>query len=219
MGSNMMEMLRIMCSSRFLQGYGQTESAGPLSISYYDDIYPGSSGPPMQCSIAKVIDVPEMDFLSTDTTDGKLTPRGELCIKGTHLAKEYFKDPEKSAAMYDKNGWFHTGDIAKISPTGGICIIDRKKNIFKLQHGEYVAPEKIENALSTSPWILQLFVYGDSYQTYLVGILVPNHESVLSWAKEKNISGTYQELCSNPELNVTILKDLAALGRKKKVVF
>lgn len=217
MDSNMMELFKVLFSAYFLQGYGQTESAGPLSISYTTDTYPGSSGPPVQCSIAKVVDVPEMEYYSTDKTDGYPTPRGELCIKGTHLAKEYFKDSEKTAAMYDKDGWFHTGDIALITPTGGIKIIDRKKNIFKLQHGEYIAPEKIENILSGSPWVLQLLVYGDSYQTYLIGILVPNKETVMKWAKEHNVQGTYEEVCKNEELNKTILKDLDKLGREKKV--
>lgn len=213
----MMTRLRILLSISFLQGYGQTESAGPLSISYSDDTYPGSSGPPVQCSIVKVVDVPEMEYLSTDMTNGQLTPRGELCVKGTHLAKEYFKDPEKTALMYDSEGWYHTGDIALITPGGGIRIIDRKKNLFKLQQGEYIAPEKIENALATSPWVLQLFVYGDSLQTYLVAILVPNKEVVLRWAEQRKLEEPYEEICKNKDLNLTILRDLASLGRQKNV--
>lgn len=218
MDSNMMEEFRILLSIRFLQGYGQTESAGPLSISYYDDTFPGSSGPPMQCSIAKVVDVPEMEYFSTDLTDGQPTPRGELCIQGTHLAREYFKDPEKTALMYDSDNWYHTGDIALITPGGGIKIIDRKKNLFKLQQGEYIAPEKIENTLSTSKWILQLFVYGDSYQTYLIGILVPNKDVVMKWAGNHNLKGSYEEICKNQEINKIILKDLEVLGREKGVL-
>ena len=212
-----MDTLRVLFSCIFLQACGQTECSGAIAISYYNDIYPGSSGPPMMCSLAKVIDVPEMNYLSTDITNGVNTPRGELCLKGDHLTKEYFKDPEKSAQLYDKEGWMHTGDIALITPQGGIKIIDRKKNIFKLQHGEYVAPEKIENILSTSPWILQLFLYGDSYQSYLIGILIPQQNEVMKWGKEHNVSGTFEELCKNEDLNLTILKDLATLGREKKV--
>jgi len=215
--SDMMIYLKIFLSVYFLQGYGQTESAGALSISYYDDNNPGSSGPPIPCSIAKVVDVPEMEYFSTDETDGKPTPRGELCIKGTHLTKEYFKDPEKTEAMYDSEGWYHTGDIALITPCGLIKIIDRKKNLFKLQQGEYVAPEKIENVLTFSPWVTQIFVYGDSYQTYLVAILVPNREVVMRWAEEKGLTESYEELCKNKELNETIVKDFAKLGREKNV--
>jgi len=215
--SDMMVYLKIFLSAYFLQGYGQTESAGALSISYYDDIYPGSSGPPIPCSIAKVVDVPEMEYFSTDETNGKSTPRGELCIKGTHLTKEYFKDPEKTKAIYDSEGWYHTGDIALLTPCGLIKIIDRKKNLFKLQQGEYVAPEKIENILSLNPWVLQLFVYGDSYQTYLVAILVPNKEVVMRWGEQKELTESYEELCKNKKLNETIVKDLGNLGRQKNV--
>eukprot|EP00826_Nyctotherus_ovalis_P002298 TRINITY_DN1044_c0_g2_i14.p1 TRINITY_DN1044_c0_g2~~TRINITY_DN1044_c0_g2_i14.p1 ORF type:complete len:560 (-),score=170.28 TRINITY_DN1044_c0_g2_i14:178-1857(-) len=218
MDSSIMEHLRVMCSCRFIQGYGQTESAGPLSISYDCDNYPGSSGPPMACSVAKVVDVPEMRYFSTDVTDGVLTPRGELCFQGVHLAKEYFKDPERTAKLYDSDGWLHTGDIAMITPSGCIKVIDRKKNIFKLQHGEYVAPEKLENDLTNSSWVLQLFIYGDSYQTYLVAIVVPNKETVMQWADEHKVEGSYEELCGHEDLNDVILKDLARLGRERKHV-
>ncbi len=216
--SSIMESMRVMCSAHFLQGYGQTETSGPVSISYFDDTYPASSGPPLACCLAKVVDVPEMEYKSTDVIDGVPTPRGELCIKGSHLTKGYFKDPEKTAQLYDKDGWMHTGDIALITPGGAIRIIDRKKNMFKLQHGEYVAPEKIENILVNNKWVLQIFVHGDSYQTYLIAIVVPKKEAVLEWAKEKGVTGTFEELCENSkELKEQILKDLTALSREKKV--
>eukprot|EP00826_Nyctotherus_ovalis_P056083 TRINITY_DN750_c0_g2_i5.p1 TRINITY_DN750_c0_g2~~TRINITY_DN750_c0_g2_i5.p1 ORF type:complete len:589 (+),score=134.18 TRINITY_DN750_c0_g2_i5:453-2219(+) len=218
MDDKMMTMFRIFFSAYFLLGYGQTESAGPLSISYGDDTNPGSSGPPMPCCIAKVVDVPEMRYLSTDTTDGEPTPRGELCFQGTQLAKEYFKNAEKTAQMYDDEGWYHTGDIAQLTSNGVIKIIDRKKNLFKLQQGEYIAPEKIENALSISPWVTQLFVYGDSYQSYLVGVLVPNKKNVEKWASDNGVEESYEEVCKNKELNATILKDLSRLGHEKKLV-
>jgi long-chain acyl-CoA synthetase len=215
---SMLEMFKILFSAIVIQGYGQTEGAGPLAISYYDDTYPGSSGPPMQCSIAKVVDVPEMEYFSTDIINGQPTPRGELCIKGTNLSKEYFKDPERTALMYDSEGWYHTGDVALITPTGGIKIIDRIKNLFKLQQGEYVAPEKIENVLSTSPWVMQLFVHGNSFQTYLIAILVPNKEAVMKWGENNKVSKSYEELCKDLELNKAVLKDLSALGYEKGVL-
>lgn len=217
MDPRIMETLRVMCSCRFIQGYGQTESAGPLSISYDCDTYPGSSGPPMACSIAKVVDVPEMNYLSTDMTDGVPTPRGELCFQGSNLSKEYFKDPEHTAELYDSEGWLHTGDIAMITPSGCIKLIDRRKNMFKMQQGEYIAPEKLENDLSISNWLLQLFLYGDSLQPYLIGIVVPKKESVMEWAKENGVQGAYEDICKNEELNNTILRDLTALAREKKV--
>jgi len=217
MDPNIMEKLRVMYSCRFLQGYGQTESAGALSIAYDNDTYPGSLGPPMACCIAKVVDVPEMGYLSTDEIDGVLTPRGELCFKGSNLTKEYFKNPEQTEKLYDKDGWMHTGDIGMINSSGCIVIIDRIKNMLKLQQGEYVALEKLENDLMNSNWISQLFVHGDSYQTYLVGIIVPLNNTVMKWAKENNVKGEFKEVCKSEELNEAILNDLDKLAQEKKV--
>lgn len=212
-----METIKLWCSCCFIQGYGLTETCGPTAISYDDDTYPGSNGPPMACSVVKVVDVPEMDYYSTDMIDGKLTPRGELCVKGSNAVKEYFKDPERTVMLYDSEGWLHTGDIALLNSAGCIRIIDRRKNIFKLSQGEYIAPEKIENTLANSPWIMQQFIYGDSFQSYLIAVIVPNQGPVMRWAKENNIEGTYEKLCEDPKLNAEILTDLTRLSRDKKV--
>ncbi len=229
--SHILEMMRILCSVRFLEGYGQTETAGAISISYFDDPTPNSLGPPLMCCDAKVVDVPEMDYRATDIVDGAPTPRGELCVRGTSVTKGYFKDPEKTKTLYDAEGWMHTGDIAALMSNGVIRVIDRKKNMFKLQHGEYVAPEKIENVLQNSKWVLQVFIHGDGKQNYLLAVVVPNKEPVMVWAKEKGIfdlsiilllglKESYEELCkSNTELTATILKDLTTVSRERKVRF
>ena len=128
-----------------------------------------------------------MNYRSTDKTGEDNTPRGELLVKGTIVLKKYFKDPEKTKEAIDTQGWLHTGDIVVLSREGTIKIIDRRKNIFKLQQGEYIAPEKIENVLVNSRWLTQIFVYGDSFQTYIIAIIVPNKEKVMKWAAEKGI--------------------------------
>lgn len=104
-----------------------------------------------------------MGYTAKDTDEqGNPMPRGEICYKGWNCFKGYFRNPAATAEAIDSQGWVHTGDVGTILPHGGVKIIDRKKNIFKLSQGEYVVPEKLENKFCQHPLIAQCFVYGDS---------------------------------------------------------
>jgi len=105
-------------------------------------------------------------------------PRGELCILGTNCLISYYKDEEKTNETVDKEGWVHTGDIAEMDSCGRFRIIDRVKNIMKLAQGEYVALEKIENTYTVCPVVAQIYVHGDSLQSFLVGIIVADPEAL-----------------------------------------
>ena len=123
------------------EAYGQTEITGGSHCTYAEDGNANHVGG-ISCNLEmKLEDVPELDYLSTDQTDGVLTPRGEICVRGHGAFKGYFKLPEKTAEALDADGWVHTGDIGMIQPNGALRIVDRKKNIFKLSQGEYVAAE------------------------------------------------------------------------------
>ena len=111
-------------------------------------------------------------------------PRGEVCYKGYNNFKGYFRNPEQTRETIDAEGWVHTGDIGMFLPKGALKIIDRKKNIFKLAQGEYIAPDKVEGKLQQSLYIAQIFCYGDSLQANLVAIVVPDQPMLEKWAKE-----------------------------------
>ncbi|XP_053887109.1 long-chain-fatty-acid--CoA ligase 1 isoform X3 [Malaclemys terrapin pileata] len=97
---------------------------------------------------------------------------------------------------------------------GTLKIIDRKKHIFKLAQGEYIAPEKIENVYMRSEPVAQVFVYGESLQAFLIAIVVPDADTLSSWAKKKGFEGSYEELCKNKDLKKYILEDMLKVGKE-----
>uniref|UniRef100_A0A0M3IRX9 long-chain-fatty-acid--CoA ligase n=1 Tax=Ascaris lumbricoides TaxID=6252 RepID=A0A0M3IRX9_ASCLU len=107
----------------------------------------------------------------------KLQQVGEICIRGFNVFKGYYKNEEATKEAFDADGWLYTGDIGQWNANGTLTIIDRKKHIFKLQQGEYIAPEKIENIYIHSKFIAQLFVHGESLKSCLVAVVVPDEEA------------------------------------------
>ena len=208
--AEVMEFLRI-CFGTVLEGYGMTESACVISKTSEDDFTTGHVGVPAPCCEIKLVDVPEMRYTHLD----KPHPRGEICVRGPSVFVGYYKSPEQTEEVLDRDGWLHTGDIGTWLPGGRLKIIDRKKNIFKLAQGEYVAPEKIENVYARNKFVAQSFVYGDSLQAYLVAVVVPDAEILLPWAKQKGFRGnTMQALCADPKVRQHILESMIQTGRE-----
>ena len=142
-------------------------------------------------------------------------PRGEVCYKGYNNFKGYFRNPEQTRETIDAEGWVHTGDIGMFLPNGALKIIDRKKNIFKLAQGEYIAPDKVEGKLQQSLYIAQIFCYGDSLQANLVAIVVPDQPMLEKWAKEQNITfSSYEELCQNAKVKEFLQAEIKTKGKE-----
>lgn len=166
----------------FAQGYGLSESfAGVMASSKYET-ESTSCGAISVTTEMKIRDIPEMGYSAHD----KEGARGELLLRGPQIFKEYYKNPEETAKAVDEDGWFYTGDVACIDSEGKVKIIDRVKNFFKLAQGEYVSPEKIEGLyLSQFPYIAQLFVHGDSLQTFLVGVVGLDPTTIGTYIKKR----------------------------------
>lgn len=144
-------------------------------------------------------------------------PQGEVCIRGPNVFSGYYKSPDKTAETLDSDGWLHTGDVGQIDEKGNLKIIDRKKNIFKLAQGEYLAPEKLEQSLVTSPLVQQIFVYGDSFQSHLVAVVIPEPASITALAKELSLSNQdIEALCKDPKVKEAYLKELGKVGKDAK---
>uniref|UniRef100_A0AAQ5X0L4 Arachidonate--CoA ligase n=1 Tax=Amphiprion ocellaris TaxID=80972 RepID=A0AAQ5X0L4_AMPOC len=180
--------LRAAVGCQFYEGYGQTECTAGCTLTMPGDWSAGHVGAPLPCNSVKLVDVPEMNYLAVNG-------EGEVCVKGTNVFQGYLKDPEKTAETIDADGWVHTGDIGKWLPNGTLKIVDRKKHIFKLAQGEYIAPEKIENVYTRSDAVAQIFVHGDSLD--------------FLWT-QYNLS----EQAGNHEVKAAILEDMLRLGKE-----
>uniref|UniRef100_A0A8C0A0X0 Arachidonate--CoA ligase n=1 Tax=Anas zonorhyncha TaxID=75864 RepID=A0A8C0A0X0_9AVES len=204
---SVLTFLRAALGCQIFEAYGQTECSAGCTFSMPGDWTTGHVGPPLACNIIKLDDVEEMNYYSSNN-------EGEVCIKGPNVFKGYLKDPEKTAEAIDKDGWLHTGDIGKWMPNGTLKIIDRKKNIFKLAQGEYIAPEKIENVYVRSAPVAQVFVHGESLRSCLIGIVVPDHETLPEFAAKLGIKGSYEDICKNSVMKKAILEDMVRLGKE-----
>ncbi|XP_006135061.2 long-chain-fatty-acid--CoA ligase 5 [Pelodiscus sinensis] len=200
-------LLRGALGCQIFEAYGQTECSAGCTFTVPGDWTTGHVGAPLPCNIIKLEDVADMNYFSSNN-------EGEVCIKGTNVFKGYLKDPARTAEALDDDGWLHTGDIGKWMPNGTLKIIDRKKNIFKLAQGEYIAPEKIENIYIRSASVAQVFVHGDSLQPSLVGVVVPDPEVLPNFAAKLGIKGSYEEMCTNSVLKKAILEELVKVGKE-----
>lgn len=222
LSENVMTFFRCMLGIPVVEGYGQTEGAASGTITHPDDISTvGHVGCPVGSVEIVLMNVPEMGYLHTDREHRgqRCYGRGEICLRGPSVFKGYYKADDKTKETIDEEGWLHSGDIGMWRQDGSLQIIDRKKNIFKLAQGEYVAPEKIENILGRSALIAQCFVYGDSHQSQLVAIVVPDEEPARHWValgldENLSVSSSFTEVCRSSKLKDAIMKDIIKLSKE-----
>lgn len=159
-----------------MEGYGCTEAGG--SITFMDRVL----RPPV--IDYKLIDVPELGYFTTDTP----YPRGELIIKSEAMFAGYFARPDLTAAAYDEDGYYHTGDImAEIEPDH-IVYIDRTNNVMKLSQGEFVPVALLESIYAGGdPVIRQVYLYGNSTRAFLLGVVVPNMDALPAGLNDEEI--------------------------------
>ncbi|XP_038692653.1 long chain acyl-CoA synthetase 8-like isoform X3 [Tripterygium wilfordii] len=200
------------------QGYGLTETCAGAAFSEWDDTSVGRVGPPLPCCYIKLVSWEEGGYLTSD----KPMPRGEVVVGGLSVTAGYFNQPEKTNEVYkvDERGlrWFYTGDIGQFHPDGCLEIIDRKKDIVKLQHGEYISLGKVEATLASSNYVDSIMVYADPLQNYCVALIVPSRQVLENWAREADIKyNKFPELCERAETVSEVQQSLSKVAKAAKL--
>ncbi|XP_023228160.1 long-chain-fatty-acid--CoA ligase 3-like [Centruroides sculpturatus] len=188
-----------------------------------EDDLPGRVGTPLSSCYIKLVNWEEGNYHVTD----KPNPRGEIVVGGDCVSAGYYKNEAMTKEYYrEEDGirWFYTGDIGEVFPDGAIKIIGinflkiihyRKKDLLKLQFGEYISLGKVETELKTCPLVDNICVYGNSFQTYLVALVVPNKRQLRTLAKELGKEQlNFNELCQDYAITSAVEKAVKEYGIK-----
>lgn len=162
-------LIRIFTSAHIviMEGYGLTETSPVVSVNQFvsEGRRVGSIGPLIK------------------NVEAKIAEDGEILVRGNNIMMGYYKKPELTAEVIDKDGWFHTGDIGTWVEDRFLKITDRKKEIFKTSGGKYVAPQPMENKMKESLYIEQMIVLGAN-RKYVTALIVPAFVHVRRYLKD-----------------------------------
>jgi long-chain acyl-CoA synthetase len=191
-------LIRIFWAARIqiLEGYGLTETSPVVTINNLisKEVMFGTVGP-----VLKDVQV-------------KIAEDGEILTKGPNLMIGYYKEPKLTEEVIDSDGWFHTGDIGTFINDKYLKITDRKKEIFKISSGKYIAPQVIENKLKESTFIDQVMVIGEN-QKFASALVTPDFQFLHKWASDEKISFRDDvELISNPLVFARYQKEVSEMN-------
>ena len=183
------------------EGYGLTETAPVVSVRPLGRPVFGTIGKPLSCTEVKIVD-----------TEGKELAAGELgtvMIRGGSVMKGYYKRPDLTAAVIDKDGWFDSGDLGMKTVTGELILRGRKKDTIVLRGGENIEPVPIEMKLQESPFIAQAVVLGQD-QRFLGALLVADEAEVKNYAAVHHLTAdSFAELLAKPEIKKLFEQQIA----------
>ena len=175
--------------------YGQTENSGLATVMPRDRIKLGTVG------------------VARADTEVRLSPQGEILLRGPHVFLGYYKNPERTAQTI-VDGWLHTGDVGRIDADGFVTITDRMKDIIITAGGKNITPSEIENQLKFSPYISDAVVVGDQ-RKFLSCLVMIDHETVAQFAQEKSVPFTnFASLCRAKEVQDLIWGEIERVNKQ-----
>lgn len=209
------QFVRACFCCRVTEAYGLSETCGAVCIMDADDASMGRVGAPIPGCFIRLVDWKDGRYCTAD----KPNPRGEIAIAGGTVTQGYHKNDDLTREAYrvvDGVRWFYTGDIGEFFPDGTLKIIDRKKDLVKLQYGEYISLGYVESVLKTCPLVDNVFAYASSLHTYLVAFVAPNFEQLQRLARSagKTECTTLKELCEDEEVTAAASKSVIECARK-----
>lgn len=211
------EQIKVCLCVDLVQGYGLTETTSAATVMDYRDMSYGRVGAPLTMCDIRLVNWEEGNYRVTN----KPYPQGEIIIGGDSVSLGYYKLPSKTKEdFFEEDGkrWFKTGDIGEMHADGVLKIIDRKKDLVKLQAGEYVSLGKVESELKTCPIVENICVYGDPSKQYTVALIVPNPKCIEELAAKCGlVSKSFEELCTSSIIENAVIKEILEHGLKCKL--
>ncbi|KAH6605628.1 hypothetical protein Trco_004781 [Trichoderma cornu-damae] len=190
-----------------LAGYGLTETCANGSLGNPLEYSPNSIGPVSGAVDVKLVSIPEIGY----STDAKV-PQGEIWMKGPPIMKEYYNNPEETAKALTPDGWFKTGDIGEFDADGHLRVIDRVKNLVKMQGGEYIALEKLESVYRGSQMVANVMIHADPEHNRPIAVIMAN-EKVLA-AKAEELGVDEHSMHHDPKVQAAVFKDLQITAKR-----
>ena len=217
MQKDLADDFKIFLSVPIVEALGMTELSGATFCTNTKDLSNLTVGGITGGAKLILKNVPELDYYIDDVIDGVNCPAGEICVKGPMIFQGYYKNDEENNKSFDKDGYFHTGDVGRLYPNlgNGLRVVDRAKEIFKLSQGEYIVPAKLESVYYKCRYVKQIMIYGNSNMNHIIAIINPDMERC---AQDLGVS--VEELNKdeeNPKLKELIRKSLEENASEAKL--
>ncbi|KAH7101477.1 long-chain-fatty-acid-CoA-ligase [Auriculariales sp. MPI-PUGE-AT-0066] len=186
-------------------GYGLTESGGPVTLSGPEFCAVTHVGVVNPACEMKLLDAPELGYVASNNP-----PRGEILLRGPCITPGYYKRPDLNSdpTVFTSDGWFRTGDVGQWNPDGTLSVIDRVKNLVKLSSGEYVALERVEAVYKAVPVVSNLIVVANSEFARPIAIVLPHEANLRTALPNAGQDVNWAEICDRPETKQFVMAQL-----------
>lgn len=184
------------CGIKMTAGYGMTETTATVSCDWHHS--PVSIG-----SVGRVLDGIEISF----------GEQNEILLRGDTITKQYYRKAEITAASYDDEGWFHTGDCGYLKD-GELYLTDRIKDLFKTSNGKYISPQALESKFVVDRFIDEVAIIADE-RKFVSALVIPDYNLLEKWARDNAIAfESREQLCANVIVNKMVMDRIATLQQE-----